>query len=326
MSAKAVLLPNPSAVVPGPDALQGQPIDVVIAAIAARQHGLVTAAQLRRLPLDWKSIARREQTGRLHRRYRGVYSVGHEVLTREGVWLAAVFASGPTAALSHRSAAHHLGLVADSPREFAEVTASTRGRRAQSGLRLYETTRLVPDQFTEHDGIRVTSVARTIADLAAVTTPRQVERAIGRAEVRHSVSVKELMDAARYRKGARVIRRIIGASDVPMTRSGLEDRFLALVGNAGMPLPKANTIVAGYEVDFLWERQKLIVETDGDADHLARSARHRDRRRDARLSALGYAVIRFGWEQVVGRPDEVTASLHGALSGRSAVFPGRLAQ
>jgi very-short-patch-repair endonuclease len=306
-------------VVSSPQTTEMQPIDWAVAKIAARQHGLIESAQLKAIPLAESSIAQRITAGRLHRRYRGVYSVGHEVLTREGEWLAAVLASGPTAALSHRSAAHLLELISESPEHFTEVTASTRGRRAQVGIRLYETTRLPPEQFTSRKGIRCTSVARTIADLAAVTTRRRVERAMGRAEVLYSLSARELLDAARYRKGAPVIRLILGAPEVVMTRSPLEDRFLALILRYGLSTPKTNTIVAGLEVDFLWERQQLIVETDGDADHLVRPARHRDRARDARLTALGYTVLRFGWEQVVGRPDEVIASVQAALTGSAAV-------
>ena len=305
--------PSGSAVVAGTQSPEVQPIDLVLAEIARRQHGLVTASQLRSLPLDVSSIRWRERTGRLHRRFRGVYSVGHEVLTCEGIWLAAVLASGPTAALSHRSAAHHLGLITESPDWFTEVTASTRGRRAQQGIRLYESTRQPPEQFTEHRRIRSTSPARTIADLAAVSTRRRVERAMGRAEVLYSLSAKELLDAARYRKGAPTIRLILGSDEVVMTRSELEDRFLALVSRAGLPAPRTNTRLGGFEVDFLFEGQRVVVETDGDADHLPRPARHRDRQRDARLESMGFHVLRFGWEQVARRPDEVISAIETAL-------------
>jgi hypothetical protein len=295
-----------------------QRIDRDVAEIARHQYGLITTAQLRGLPLSESSIAQRLAAGRLHRRFRGVYSVGHERLMRQGEWLAAVLASGPTAALSHRSASHHLELIRESPKSFVEVTASTRGRRAQAGVRLYETTRLPPDQFTTYKGIRTTSPARTIADLAAVAPKRQVERAIGRAEILYFLGVSELLDAARYRKGAPAIRAIIGEPGTTMTRSRLEDDFLSLIASAGLAAPRANERIAGMEVDFVWERQKLIVETDGDENHLARSARHRDRKRDAKLTALGYTVLRFGHEQVVGRPGEVTAAVWSALTGSAA--------
>ena len=308
-----------SAVVGQPGVDERQRNDLTIADFAARQFGVITTSQLQAVGLSREAIRKRVCTGRLHVRFRGVYSVGHEVLTQEGRWLAAVLASGPTAALSHRSAAHHLELIWESPKWFTEVTASTRGRRAQKGIRLYETTRLPPDQFTARKRIRTTSPARTIADLAAVTIPRQVERAIGRAEILYSVSAKEVLDAARFRKGAPVIREIMGEPTTTMTRSPLEDDFLALITAAGFAAPRVNEKVDGKEVDFLWERQKLIVETDGDENHLARSARHRDRQRDAKLTALGYTVLRFGREQVIGRPDEVTAAVWSALTGSAAV-------
>lgn len=301
------------------DAIEVQRIDRDVAELAARQYGLITRSQLEGIPLAAGSIAQRVAAGRIHRIFRGVYSVGHEVLTREGVWLAAVLASGPTAALSHRSAATHLRLIAEAPDRFTEVTAATRGRRAQHAIRLYESTRQPSEQFNEHRRIRTTSPARTIADLAAVTTRRRVERAMGRAEILYSLSVKELLDAARYRKGAPTIRLILGSDEAVMTRSELEDRFLALVARAGLPAPRTNKRLGGFEVDFFFERQRVVVETDGDADHLARPARHRDRQRDARLETMGFHVLRFGWEQVVRRPGEVVAALESALRLRSAV-------
>lgn len=295
-----------------------QRIDLRVAGIAQRQYGVITSGQLEELGISREAVRKRAMSGRLHRRHRGVYSVGHEVLTQEGRWLAAVLASGPTAALSHRSAAHHLGLIDQSPEWFAEVTANTRGRRAQKGIRLYETTRL-DFQFTVHEGIRTTTAARTIADLAAVSTQRVVEKAIGRAEVLRLLVAKDLLDAARYRKGAPLIRKIMGDPVTTETRSRMEDDFLELVARAGLSAPKANQNVAGERVDFFWENRRLVVETDGDEAHLARSARHRDRKRDAKLTALGFTVLRFGYEQVTGRPDEVVAAVRAALTGSAAV-------
>src|ERR1700712_1223549 len=76
-----------------------------VAAIAGRQHGLVTRAQLRKAGLSDTGVARELQRGRVHRIYRGVYAVGHTGLSREGRWMAAVLACGGDAVLSHRSAA-----------------------------------------------------------------------------------------------------------------------------------------------------------------------------------------------------------------------------
>lgn len=295
-----------------------QLIDRGLAEWANSHFAVIETAQLEAMGLSTAAISKRVAAGRLHRRFKGVYSIGHEVLTQEGRWLAAVLASGPTAALSHRSAAHHLGLIDESPGWFVEVTANTRGRRPQQGIRLYETTRLVA-QFTTYKGIRTTTAARTIADLAAVSSQRVVEKAIGRAEIKRLLTAKDLLDAARYRKGAPMIRKIMGDPTTVETRSPMEDDFLELVARVGLSAPRANEKVVGEKVDFLWEVQKLIVETDGDEAHLARSARHRDRKRDAKLIAAGYTVLRFGHEQVVGRPHEVIAAIRAALTGSAAV-------
>src|SRR3954452_7394508 len=165
-------------------------VDAAIAALAARQYGVVARRQLAALGLGRRAIGHRLETGRLHGVHRGVYAVGHPLLGRHGVWLAAALAVDG-AAVSHRTAAALWG-IRDS--DVVEVAVG-RGVRPRSGIRIRET-RLPADETCTQDGIPVTTPARTLLDLAAILRPHQLERAANEAERRRltsptSLSMKE---------------------------------------------------------------------------------------------------------------------------------------
>ena len=144
------------------------------------QWGVVSLAQLRGLGLSQDAVQRRAHSGRLRRVHRGVYAVGGAVLPREGRWLAAVLASGQGAVLSHVSAAVHWHLLSyDAPRP--EVTAPA-SRRRVPGIRLHRSRSLDAQDTTIHHGIPVTTVHRTLLDLAADAPDHHVERALAQAE------------------------------------------------------------------------------------------------------------------------------------------------
>lgn len=241
-----------------------------------------------------------------------MYVVGAAPLTREGRRLAAVFAVGPGARLAYRSAAAHWELRARDPRR-PEVTAPRRGRRQIPGILVHESRRLAVDQFTTHRGIPITTVARTLADLAAVVPIRELTRAVERADILQLLDVPSLLAASERRPGGRAIRRVLGAWAPAPTRSELEARLLELVRAAGFPEPAVNARLAGYEVDLLWQDARLVVEADGAEFHASRAAMERDRRRDARLAARGYRVLRVTWTQVTRRPAEVERAVRAAL-------------
>src|SRR5204863_6405115 len=138
---------------------------------------------------------------------------------------------------------------------------------------------------------------------AGVLTGHQLERSCHRAEVLRLLDVSDverLLAPARSR-GARNLRAALAtlAPAAPaVTRSELEERFLALAAEAGLPRPEVNAMVAGHEVDFLWRDQRLIVETDGAATHLTPTAFEEDRRRDAALQVAGFRVVRFTSRQI----------------------------
>jgi very-short-patch-repair endonuclease len=288
-------------------------LDAQIAALAERQHGVVARRQLLALGLSADAIGRRLRAGRLHSIHRGVYAVGHRVVSRHGMWMAAVLVA-ERAVLSHRSAAALWG-IRDSDR--VEITVSGALRR-RPRVTVHGAT-LQDDETTIHEGIPVTTVARTLLDLAAELSAQHLERAATEAEVRRLTSPTSLEALlARHPKRAGtpklrnlLERRSIGAN---LTRSELENRFLAFLDAARLPRPRTNATVAGYEVDFHWPRARLVVELDGYAAHGTRNAFEEDRARDRRLQLAGYRVLRITDRQLSGNTSEVAGQLRSTLS------------
>lgn len=295
------------------------PTDQAIADLAERQHGTISLAQLNALGLSRQAVAKRVDAGRLHRIHRGVFAVGHARLTREGRWHAAVLACGPGAVLSHRDAAA-LWNLRPSARRRIDVSTIRRGRQGPAGVELHRVRRLDPVDVTVRDGIRVTTVSRTLVDLAEVVDRAAAAKALHEAEVLRLLDVASVADAvarANGRRRAHVVAELLAAAEpaVP-TRSELEHRFLVACREADLPAPVANTRVESFEVDFLWPVHRLVVETDGASVHLTRRAFEADRARDVALTLAGYTVVRFTWRQLTERPGEVASALRRLLSAR----------
>ena len=255
------------------------------AEIAARQHGLVTRPQLLRAGFADNAIAHRVQTGRLIRLRHGVYAVGHRPPSPHARALAAVLACGPEAVLSHRSAGALWGLIRWNG--AIEVTAATARRHA--GVLVHRSRTLTPDHTTRHYAIPVTTPARTLHDLARVLDSASLTRAVNDARLRHLIRME---------------------TETGPTRSVFEDAFLAFVRRHDLPRPEVNQRVAGYEVDMLWRRQRLVAELDGRAYH--QQAFEEDRERDATLVAAGLRVVRVTWRRLT-RHEEREAARFRAL-------------
>jgi very-short-patch-repair endonuclease len=268
--------------------------DRLIAARAAEQHAVLDAAELLACGLTTSGIDRRLQTGRLHRKHRGVYAVGHPNLTRQGIWLAAVKACGPGAALSHQSAAALWSLLPDYNGPPHVTVADTNGRRSRTGIVVHRCSTLTRRNLMIRDAIPVTNPARTIADLRRALNRDRWEDALDRARSLH-LPIPDLGAAA-------------------PTRSRLERRLLALCRRHRLPLPETNVRVGPFLVDFRWRHQRLIVETDGYEHHRDRASFEADRARDAKLTLIGYTVIRVTWRQIAGDPGGVAATLRALLS------------
>lgn len=203
------------------------------------------------------------------------------------------------------------------PRPAGPVHVSTPGRRLRprSGLVLHRTDRLTPADIRIRDGMRLTSPARTLIDLAGHP---EFEAALSEARFLGLIRDGELeraLDRAAERPGAGIVRAYLAREAGPqITQSEAERRFLALVRKAGLPAPRTQQRIAGYRVDAVWPERRLIVELDGLKAHGHRSAFERDRRRDAVLIAAGWRVIHFTWPQLHGQPLYVIATLTAALA------------
>ena len=298
------------------------PGDRALAALAARQHAVVTLAQLTELGLTPSGVRKRVRRGRLHRVHRGVFAVGHPLVSVEGRWLAAVLACGPGAVLSHRAAAALHGLRKSS-RTAIDVTAPRRTGRARTGIDVHRGDSLRATDRTIVRGIPCTSVARTLLDLAEVTNRRGVERACDQAEVLRILDVRAVEDAlhrAPGRRGAPALAAVMAVHRIgeALTRSELEERFLSLCNANALPRPEVNAMLAtadGYpEVDFFWRGRCLVAEADGYGSHGTRRAFERDRARDRALLVAGFRVVRFTWRQVTEAPTEVAATLRALLA------------
>jgi very-short-patch-repair endonuclease len=268
--------------------------DQVVASVAAKQHGIVTFAQLVSLGFHPRAISHRAAAGKLHRVYRGVYGVGHASLSSEGRWFAAVAACGKEALLSHRSAAQLWRMLPVGSGAIHVTAAGTAGRARRRGLVIHHSSSLPKTDRTRRNGIAVTTPARTLADLHRTEPANVVRRALRQA----SFLGLELGNEGRR----------------PRDRSELERRMLWVCRRYHLPLPEVNVPIGPFTVDFLWRDRRLVVETDGWEAHRGRQAFEDDRARDAYLRLQRYEVLRFSWRQVFDDPKSVVGVLRRYLT------------
>jgi very-short-patch-repair endonuclease len=281
--------------------------------LAERQHGVVTRAQLLELGAGADVIDRRLKRGLLCQIHRGVYTIGHRLITQDGRWMAAVLAYGSLAVLSHRAAAALWGMRGGT---WVEVTVPG-GRRGRGGIQVHRAA-LPDDERTTHRGIPTTTVPRTLLDLSAVVTKRHLRSALREAEhlrLTDALSLHDLAERYPRRPGLKAITALLDEANVGarIIRSELEERFQDFLIRVGLPLPQTNVVIEGYEVDCVWPEQRVIVELDGHATHSPAQAFEADRARDRRLEAAGWRVIRLTWRQLEREPDFVEADLRRLL-------------
>jgi hypothetical protein len=290
-----------------------------LAELAARQHGVVAVEQMHALGLGRNGVHERAKAGRLHRLHRGVYAVGHPRVTLDGRRLAAVLAAGPGAALSHASAAVVWG-IRRGPETRIEVTTQHRGRKGPRGTTLHRVRTPFDAVVHPEAAIRVTSVPRTLLDLADTLSPQALTRAVHEAERLRLLDMRamqETLATANGRRGRRKLEAALAIQDPGPTRSPLEELFADLIAATDLPAPKRNVHIDAngrlMEVDVLWPREKVVVELDGAASHHTRRAFEDDRRRDATLAAEGYRVLRLTWARVTHDRKAVERELRALL-------------
>jgi hypothetical protein len=297
------------------------PVDVAIVALAGRQHGNVTRAQLLRLGLGRAAIAYRVRTGRLYRAHLGVFAVGRPPRTPLERAAAAVLACGAGAALSHESALTLWGFTQDWPTPW-HVTAA--GHRRRPGIETHRASGLIRADLRTQLGIRVTSPARTVLDCAPRLPDKRLVRIVADGRRSGKLRVSELSDVARrfrHHPGAACLAPVLEAPGAP-TRSEFEEAFIAFCRRFGLPAPIVNTVVCGHEADALFAASGLIVELDGWDFHRDRHVFESDRDRDADTLAGGLATVRITWERLTQAPDREAARLRMILAGRSTPARG----
>jgi very-short-patch-repair endonuclease len=238
--------------------------------------------------------------------------------------MAALLACGDTAALSHRSAAALWGFAGGPVRPIDLIAAGNRGR-TQPGLRTHRM-RLHPDETVRFDGLRITTPARTIADLAPRLDPQALRRLVERAQDMRRfdpAAIHAHLSRHPRRPGSAFLRDLIALiePDADGARSHLERLFLRLVRLARLPEPEVNLRIGRATRDFAWPSKRVVVEVDGYAYHSSRKAKRRDHRRDRALTALGWRPLRFTYEEVALQPEAVAKEIGELLAARSTARP-----
>jgi very-short-patch-repair endonuclease len=294
-----------------------------LASVAAEQHGVVSTRQLERFGYAKSTVADWARAGHLHRLHRGVYAVGHAQLTHRGRVMAAVLASSPAVA-SHWTAGWLWGLFRTNT--AIHLTAPTR-RHRRSAFRVHYAS-LAPEDVGAQARIPVTSLARTILDLAPLVDRERLARLLERAEeledddegrrlfdLRDFESLLARTDGhpghARLHKALRIYR-----PDPTVLRSNLERHFRALLRASSLPLPSHNVNLGPYELDCYWPAHRFCVELDVFATHGSRLSFERDRERADDLLAIGVEMIRVTDVRLEREPDEVLSRLAAHLERR----------
>ena len=252
--------------------------------------------------------------------HRGVYVVGHRRLRTEGRLTAALLYAGRGAALSHGTGLWWWGLQRRRPRA---IHVSVPGRRPSANGVVLHHPLAIPRVF--HERLPVTTVERTIVDFAATARFHDIRRVLAEAEYRMLLDVAKLeAEAGRGRPGSGAVKRALAHHQPRFahTRSDLEEAFVVLCEEHGLPMPQVNVWVAGFLVDALWPAQRLTVEVDGGPGHSGAGAMEDDRHRDLVLREHGYLMVRYTWRQVTTQRAVVARDLVRALGRNGPTIPG----
>jgi hypothetical protein len=290
-----------------------------LAELAERQHGVVSIRQLeRKLGYSRKAVQREVASGHLHPLHRGVYAVGHRLVSVHGRCLAAVLACGPKALLSHSSAAWLSGISRYGPAPL-HVTSPV-PRKPRPPIRLHHSRILAEEDWSLEKGIPVTALPRTLLDCAAECRLSHLQRMLERSEELEQFDlgpIEELLARSGRHAGRGRLRRAIALyAPVPFTRSGFERRFLEAVLAAGLPRPASNFVEAGFELDVYWPEHRFAVELDSYATHGTNAAFERDHLRDEDLMLAGIELSRVTDVRFHREPEDVLKRVARLLAQR----------
>jgi len=283
--------------------------------------------------VSWKWLRGRLATGEWNRVHRGVFRLGCRQLTREDREMAALLAAGEGAVLSHISAARRLGLDVSPQDESVNITIAASRKAKVRGARVWRSRNLGLSDVTTHRRLRMTNLPRTLIDLASVLDDGWLRAAFDSAVRKDSANAKWIWRAlSRHGPGRRGIGRLRAlleeyrrGDEVP--DSALESLALELAKATGRKPRVHYKVLEGArhvaEVDLAWPELRLCAEFDGWKYHGTREAFVRDRARDRELFPLGWAVLRFPWDDVVSDPDTFIHDLVRSYEARAASLGGQ---
>jgi very-short-patch-repair endonuclease len=287
-----------------------------ISMLAARQWGYVSRAQLLDVRLSSAAIDHRVKSGNLIVEHAGVYAL--EYPRREPVARAqaAVLACGDGAALSYESAAVLWGMLKRLP-DPPHVTV--RGDRRRPNVSIHRCPTLECRDIRTQRGIRCTSPARTVLDIARRLNDKQLTAAIDNGRLAGFLrpsALLEIIDRFPNHRGASRLKTAVHGLAKAPTKSEFERAFLRFVKRYGLPIPRVNHWIAGHEADIVFEHERVVVELDGYETHGTRASFERDRERDAAALAAGYVTIRITWERFTFTPQREAERLLRILERR----------
>jgi len=291
-----------------------------LADLAEAQHGVVTFRQLRQLGFSKGHISRAYEADRLRRIHRGVYAVGHARISQHGKCSAAVLACGAGALLSHRSAAWLWGFLSTHPKEAA-VTVPSQGHRRR-GIGVHRVAGLSGWECGTLEGIPVTSAERTLLDLGAVASARDLTSAVDRAKRLGHLDL-DALDAILLRRGhtaaAKRLTKVLELYRRPVfDRARSELLLLDAIEKEGLSAPVLNCWVGKWEIDAYWENERFAVEVDGWETHGSRQAFEEDRLRLEEMKLAGIDCIRISARRIETHPDQIAQRIRTFLSRRGA--------
>jgi hypothetical protein len=288
---------------------------VRVSRLAARQCGRVTWAQLRALDIPKSTIDRWIEVGYLLRVLPRVYAVGHAASDERARLFSLVLFAGPSAALSHGTAAHWRGWLRY-PVPATHLSTPRRIRSVLRGVRFHCGRELERESV---NGLPCTTVTQTLLDLASTEPIKLVRRALAQLDYERSLKPERIRaSCGRGRPGSAALITALDSyiPQLALTKSDLEDDFLVLCVKHQIPLPQVNVCVHGEEVDCYWPDIALVVELDGGGNHGTSPQRERDQRRDLKLRARGVDVIRYTLHQVTRHGAEVAADALSQIDRR----------
>jgi very-short-patch-repair endonuclease len=283
-----------------------------LAAVAARQHHTITTAQLRSLGFTRDAIAHLRRTDRIFPVYRGTYAVGREQLTERGKWMAAVLAGPAGGALGRISAAVFRELLQHDVRTPHVIVPASASGRGPSGIRVCRSIDLTEEDVEVIDGIRVTTVLRTLIDLSrSPLQDRLLNAAVRQAGRVHRADLQQLRGRPRLDRIVRLFDPLVG-----LTESDFEAVFLGMCQRQRLPLPSPQVAFGRRRADFTWPQFRLVVECQSRRWHDNAVSYQDDRAKARALQGAGFVVLPFTWAEVMYTPASVAREIRAVMRQR----------